>query len=87
MVRIPLILFFIFFHIDVYVSWQSKVAILFFNFSPVYVDSSADIALAAKRVMWGKIFNCGQMVVAPDYVLCHADVQVSVDAELVVQPS
>ncbi|KAL5104951.1 Aldehyde dehydrogenase family 3 member B1 [Taenia crassiceps] len=42
---------------------------------PVYVDSSVDIVLAAKRVMWGKIFNCGQMVAAPDYVLCHADVQ------------
>uniref|UniRef100_A0A915F0U9 Aldehyde dehydrogenase n=1 Tax=Echinococcus canadensis TaxID=519352 RepID=A0A915F0U9_9CEST len=47
---------------------------VFLNF-PVYVDSSADITLAAMRVMWGKIFNCGQMSVAPDYVLCHADVQ------------
>ncbi|VDK34625.1 unnamed protein product [Taenia asiatica] len=41
---------------------------------PVYIDSSADITLAAKRVMWGKTFNCGQMVAAPDYVLCHTDV-------------
>ncbi|KAL5971026.1 Aldehyde dehydrogenase family 3 member B1 [Taenia solium] len=41
---------------------------------PVYIDSSADITLAAKRVMWGKTFHCGQMVAAPDYVLCHADV-------------
>ncbi|CUT98793.1 aldehyde dehydrogenase family 3 member B1 [Echinococcus multilocularis] len=51
---------------------------VFFNLygkCPVYVDSSADITLAAMRVMWGKIFNCGQMSAAPDYVLCHADVQ------------
>uniref|UniRef100_A0A0R3XDA4 Aldedh domain-containing protein n=1 Tax=Hydatigena taeniaeformis TaxID=6205 RepID=A0A0R3XDA4_HYDTA len=51
---------------------------------PVYIDSSADIALAAKRVMWGKVFNCGQMAVAPDYVLCHADVQVGVNDKLVI---
>lgn len=47
--------------------------------SPVYVDESADIELAAKRIMWGKVYNCGQSPLAPDYALCHSDVQVRFD--------
>lgn len=42
--------------------------------SPVYVDKSADIALAARRIAWGKIVNAGQTCIAPDYVLVHRDV-------------
>lgn len=38
--------------------------------SPVIVDESADIPLAAKRIAAGKFLNCGQTCVAPDYVLC-----------------
>ena len=38
--------------------------------SPVIVDSTADIALTAKRLTYGKLLNCGQTCVAPDYVLC-----------------
>ncbi|KAJ7113375.1 aldehyde dehydrogenase [Mycena epipterygia] len=37
--------------------------------SPVIVDGSFDIALAAKRILWGKTQNCGQLCVSPDYVL------------------
>ncbi|KAF8064447.1 aldehyde dehydrogenase [Lyophyllum atratum] len=37
--------------------------------SPVIVDGTFDIALAAKRILWGKINNAGQICVAPDYVL------------------
>ncbi|KAJ7263482.1 aldehyde dehydrogenase [Mycena rebaudengoi] len=37
--------------------------------SPVIVDPAYDIALAAKRILWGKSQNCGQLCVAPDYVL------------------
>ncbi len=37
--------------------------------SPVIVDATADIALAAKRIAWGKLFNAGQTCIAPDYVL------------------
>jgi len=40
--------------------------------SPCIVDSSADIALAAKRIVFGKFLNCGQTCVAPDYVLAEA---------------
>ncbi len=42
--------------------------------SPCIVDRSADVALAAKRIAWGKFLNAGQTCVAPDYVLCHTDV-------------
>ena len=45
-------------------------------FSPVYVDASSDLQLVAQRIMWGKFTNCGQTCIAPDYVLCSADVQV-----------
>ncbi len=38
--------------------------------SPCIVDSSADISLAAKRIVFGKFLNCGQTCVAPDYILC-----------------
>lgn len=43
--------------------------------SPVVVDSSADIELAAKRVAWGKSLNAGQTCIAPDYLLIHRDVK------------
>ncbi|MDB1144998.1 MAG: aldehyde dehydrogenase family protein [Alcaligenaceae bacterium] len=39
--------------------------------SPVVVDETADITLAAKRIMWGKLLNAGQTCVAPDYVFVH----------------
>uniref|UniRef100_A0A0X3P8Q0 Aldehyde dehydrogenase n=1 Tax=Schistocephalus solidus TaxID=70667 RepID=A0A0X3P8Q0_SCHSO len=38
---------------------------------PVYLDESANLTVAAKRIMSGKILNAGQTCVAPDYVLCH----------------
>jgi len=37
--------------------------------SPVIVDESASIDEAAKKVAWAKFFNCGQICIAPDYVL------------------
>ncbi|WP_299115721.1 aldehyde dehydrogenase family protein [uncultured Winogradskyella sp.] len=36
--------------------------------SPVIIDKSADVKLAAKTVVWLKHFNCGQTCIAPDYV-------------------
>ncbi len=38
--------------------------------SPCIVDDTADLALAARRIVFGKFLNCGQTCVAPDYVLC-----------------
>lgn len=43
--------------------------------SPCIVDKSANIKLAAKRIVWGKYLNCGQTCVAPDYILCHSSVK------------
>jgi coniferyl-aldehyde dehydrogenase len=37
--------------------------------SPVVVGRSADLALVATRVAWGKTFNGGQVCLAPDYML------------------
>lgn len=37
--------------------------------SPVIIDESSDMKLAAKRIMWGKVVNGGQTCVAPDYLL------------------
>ncbi len=43
--------------------------------SPCIVDETADINLAAKRIVFGKLLNGGQTCVAPDYVLIHESVK------------
>lgn len=37
--------------------------------SPVIVTESADLKVAAKRLIWGKFLNAGQTCIAPDYLL------------------
>jgi aldehyde dehydrogenase (NAD+)/aldehyde dehydrogenase (NAD(P)+) len=37
--------------------------------SPVVVDPACDVKSAARRILWGKTINAGQVCVAPDYVL------------------
>ncbi|WEV70079.1 aldehyde dehydrogenase family protein [Bifidobacterium sp. ESL0775] len=37
--------------------------------SPVFVDASANLDVAAGRIAWGRFTNAGQTCVAPDYVL------------------
>jgi coniferyl-aldehyde dehydrogenase len=37
--------------------------------SPALIDPSADLALSAKRLAYGKLLNAGQTCVAPDYLL------------------
>ncbi|WP_234031357.1 aldehyde dehydrogenase family protein [Mycetocola zhujimingii] len=37
--------------------------------SPVFVDDDADLAGAARRIVYGKMLNAGQTCVAPDYLL------------------
>lgn len=37
--------------------------------SPCILDASAKLNLAAKRLAFGKLLNCGQTCVAPDYLL------------------
>ncbi|XP_032671707.1 aldehyde dehydrogenase, dimeric NADP-preferring isoform X2 [Odontomachus brunneus] len=43
--------------------------------SPVYIDMTADIEIATKRILWGKCMNSGQTCIAPDYILCTPEVQ------------
>ena len=43
--------------------------------SPCIVDETANLKLAAKRIVFGKYLNCGQTCVAPDYILCHSSVK------------
>ena len=38
--------------------------------SPCVVERTANIPLAARRIVFGKFLNCGQTCVAPDYILC-----------------
>ena len=39
--------------------------------SPVIVGRSADLDLAVRRIAFGKVFNAGQVCLAPDYVFVH----------------
>lgn len=50
--------------------------------SPCIVDQSANIPLAAKRIVFGKFLNCGQTCVAPDYIYCQKSVKASLISEL-----
>lgn len=43
--------------------------------SPCIVTKSADIILASKRIIFGKIVNAGQTCVAPDYIYVDQDVK------------
>lgn len=43
--------------------------------SPCIIDRTANIALAAKRIAWGKTLNAGQTCIAPDYILIHPDIK------------
>ena len=43
--------------------------------SPCIVDNTADLELAAKRIVWGKFLNAGQTCVAPDYLLVHGSIK------------
>lgn len=42
--------------------------------SPVFVDRTANLAVAADRIAWGRFINAGQTCVAPDYVLATPDI-------------
>ncbi|MBQ7232345.1 MAG: aldehyde dehydrogenase [Bacillales bacterium] len=42
--------------------------------SPVFVDETANLQLAAKRIIWGKMMNAGQTCVAPDYIYAEQSI-------------
>ncbi len=41
--------------------------------NPCIVDETANLELAAKRIIWGKMMNAGQTCIAPDYLLVHTN--------------
>ncbi|XP_037953805.1 aldehyde dehydrogenase family 3 member B1 isoform X1 [Teleopsis dalmanni] len=43
--------------------------------SPCYVDKSVELRTAVKRILWGKLINCGQTCIAPDYILCSQEIR------------
>jgi aldehyde dehydrogenase (NAD+) len=43
--------------------------------NPCIVDRSANLRSAARRIVWGKLLNAGQVCVAPDYVLVDETVE------------
>lgn len=53
--------------------------------SPCIVEESADIALAARRIVFGKFLNCGQTCVAPDFILCQQSVKDRLVREILSQ--
>ncbi|MEZ4474083.1 MAG: aldehyde dehydrogenase family protein [bacterium] len=50
--------------------------------SPAYVDETADLDVAARRICWAKFTNAGQTCVAPDYILVKASVHDALVAKL-----
>lgn len=43
--------------------------------NPCIVEKSANLKLAAKRIVFGKYLNCGQTCVAPDYIYCDEEIR------------
>ncbi|WP_326909853.1 aldehyde dehydrogenase [Sedimentibacter sp. MB31-C6] len=43
--------------------------------SPVIVDKTANLKVAARRIAFGKVLNAGQTCVEPDYLFIHRDVK------------
>ncbi len=52
--------------------------------SPCVVDATADLKMAAKRIVWGKLLNCGQVCVAPDYLVVHESVKEKLLDEIIL---
>ena len=43
--------------------------------SPCVIESDADLKVAAKRIVSIKFSNCGQICIAPDYLLVHSSIK------------
>lgn len=43
--------------------------------SPCIVDKTANLEVAARRIIFGKLLNSGQTCVAPDYLIVHSNVK------------
>lgn len=43
--------------------------------NPCIIDETANLKLAAKRIVWGKFINAGQTCIAPDYILIQKEMK------------
>ncbi len=50
--------------------------------SPCIVDSTANIKIAARRIVFGKFLNLGQTCVAPDHILCDENIKDELISEI-----
>jgi aldehyde dehydrogenase (NAD+) len=39
--------------------------------SPTIIDETANISHTTKKILFGKLSNCGQICISPDYIFCH----------------
>lgn len=44
--------------------------------NPCIIDETANLKLAAKRIVWGKFVNAGQTCIAPDYILIQKNMKI-----------
>lgn len=45
--------------------------------NPCIIDETANLKLAAKRIVWGKFMNAGQTCIAPDYILVQKNMKIN----------
>jgi len=50
--------------------------------SPAVIDKTADLTVAAKRLIWGSMMNSGQTCVRPDYFVVHEKISKAFIAKL-----
>lgn len=53
--------------------------------SPCIVEKTANLKLAARRIVFGKYLNCGQTCVAPDYIYCDKSIKDELVKEILKQ--
>ena len=51
--------------------------------NPAYVHRDTDVVIAARRIMWGRLFNAGQTCISPDYVLVDREIERDLVAAMV----
>ncbi len=51
--------------------------------SPCIVDASADLKLAARRIVFGKLLNAGQTCIAPDFIIVDSAIKESLVQALI----
>ena len=55
--------------------WLTPVTLELGGKSPIIVDETANLPLAARRIAFGKVLNAGQTCVAPDYLMIEKSVE------------